>query len=231
MRILLVEDDMTLAALVSERLRAEGWAVEHEPDGRRASERIVEEQPDMVVLDVMLPGMNGLDVCRTVRPRFSGGVLMLTSRGEDLDEVLGLELGADDYLVKPVRPRVLVARLRALERRVRARGGETPGEPTRVALGGLVADSGRREVTLDGTVIELTTMEFDVLWTLLQRVGLVTPRQELYQALFATEYDTLDRTIDMHVSHLRSKLGDDPKQPRFIKTVRGVGYLMVETAG
>jgi len=223
--IVLVEDDVGLAELIAERLASEGYRVQREVDGRRAVELIRASPPDLVILDIMLPGMDGFQVCREVRPFYRGPILILTARDDDLDQILGLELGADDYVAKPVRPRVLLARVRALLRRAMSatRGA---GEPTRIEIGALAVDASRREVLLAGRPISVTTVEFDLLWHLASRAGQVVSRQDLYQALYHYDYDGLDRSIDVYVSRLRQKLEDDPASPEFIKTVRGVGYLM-----
>jgi two-component system response regulator RstA len=173
----------------------------------------------------MLPGMDGFQVCRHLRPGYQGPILILTARDDDLDQILGLELGADDYVTKPVKPRVLLARVRALLRRAQA-PAPAQGGPTHVGLGSLEVDASRREVTLDGRQVAITTVEFDLLWFLASRAGQVVSRQDLYQAIFHYDYDGLDRSIDVYVSRLRQKLGDDPTAPQFIKTVRGAGYLM-----
>jgi two-component system response regulator RstA len=223
-RILLVEDDLELADLVRARLEREGFSVTHEPDGARAAERIVDEPPDLVLLDVMLPSLDGFGVCRAVRPTYAGPILMLTALDDDIDQVLGLELGADDYVVKPVRPRVLVARVRALLRR------HTPAKPTelrRVESGAIVIDHARREVLRDGAPVVLTTTEFDLLWLLASRAGEVVDREEIYRVVYGTEYDGMHRSADVYVSKLRAKLGDDPRSPSLLKTVRGTGYLFV----
>jgi DNA-binding response OmpR family regulator len=222
--LLLVEDDVELAQLMRDRLEKEGFAVLHEANGKTACQRIVDEKPDLVVLDVMLPGMDGFAVCRTVRPQYAGPILILTARDEDLDEILGLELGADDFVSKPVPPRVLLARIRALLRRVKAQPEK--GRDNRVVMGDLTVDAGRREVLLNGRVIELTTVEFELLWYLVHRAGEVVSRQDIYRALFHYDYDGLDRGVDVYISRIRQKLGDDTSAVHYIKTVRGVGYLM-----
>lgn len=224
--ILLVEDDRELAGLVRDRLEREGYEVEHVERGDDARDRILEAAPELVVLDVMLPGMDGFDVCRAVRSRYGGPILMMTARDDDVDEVLGLELGADDYLVKPVRPRVLVARVRALLRRTSAprRSDE------RFEHGALVVDAARREATLDGAFVALTTTEFDLLLYLVRQAGQVVSREAIYEQVFETRWDGLDRAADVYVSRLRQKLGDDPRAPRYLKTVRGSGYLFAPSA-
>ncbi|MFA6111042.1 MAG: response regulator transcription factor [Candidatus Latescibacterota bacterium] len=222
--IVLVEDDRGLADLIRERLEGEGFAVLHETDGLRACELIRGRRPDLVVLDIMLPGMDGFQVCRQVRPAYSGPILILTARDDDLDQILGLELGADDYVNKPVKPRVLLARIRALLRRSRA---EPPSSPVRrIVLGPLMVDASRREATVGEALLSLSTVEFDVLWHLVEHAGQVVSRQDLYRAIYNYDYDGLDRTIDVYISRLRQKLGDDPASPHYIKTVRGVGYLL-----
>jgi two-component system response regulator RstA len=222
--IVLVEDDTGLAALIRERLVAEGFAVVHETHGARACGVIQQQQPDLVILDIMLPGMDGFQICRQVRPAYHGPILILTARDDDLDQILGLELGADDYVTKPVKPRVLLARIRALLRRSQAVAPAAPSQ--RITLGRLVVDASRREVTQDHHPVPLSTVEFDVLWYLVGHVGQVVSRQDLYHAIYNYDYDGLDRTIDVYISRLRQKLGDDPAAPHYIKTVRGVGYLL-----
>jgi len=222
--ILLVEDDMELAELTSRRFEKEGFCVQHEANGLTASKRIVDEKPDLVVLDIMLPGMDGFEVCRTVRPNYSGPILIMTARDDDMDEILGLELGADDFVTKPVQPRVLMAHIRALLRRLHT---APPQEKSRrITLGDLVVDASRREVMLKGQHIDLTTIEFDLLWYLVNRAGESISRQDIYQTLFHYDYDGLDRSVDVYISRIRNKLGDDPSATHYIKTVRGVGYLM-----
>ena len=222
--ILLVEDDLELAELTKERLEREGFRVLHEENGERASELIVAEQPDLVVLDIMLPGMDGFEVCRHVRPNYSGPILILTARDDDLDEILGLELGADDFVTKPVKPRLLLARVKALLRR--SRKGHTSSQTDKICVGELTVDGSRREADISGGQIELTTTEFDLLFYLTSRSGEVVSRQDIYQTLFQYDYDGLDRSVDVYISRLRQKLGDNPGAPHYIKTVRGVGYLM-----
>lgn len=238
-RILIVEDDERLADLTKEYLESNGLVVSVESNGAQAVDRIVSEKPDLVVLDLMLPGEDGLSICRKVRPSYNGPILMLTARTDDLDQVLGLEMGADDYMSKPVRPRVLLARIRALLRRVKdvesgadAAGSEAnSGEgPTRLVFNNLVVDSSMREAWLDEESIELTSAEFDLLWLLSSNAGNVLSREEIFTALRGIEYDGQDRSIDVRVSRIRPKIGDDPVHPRRIKTVRSKGYLFVKEA-
>lgn len=225
-RILLVEDDLKLAALVREFLEGAGFRVDIEPRGDMAAQRIVDENPDMVVLDLMLPGLDGLSVCRQVRPRYRNPILMLTALGDEVDEVVGLEVGADDYLVKPVRPRLLLARIHSLLRRVGVGGGDDGGDVQVLRVDDLVLDGARRSVTRDEVEVDLTTTEFDLLWYLAARAGQVVTRESLYVDLRGVEWDGMDRSIDIAVARLRRKLGDDGKHPQIVKSVRGAGYLL-----
>ena len=228
-QILIVEDDQRLAELTQEYLQSNGLQVAIESDGARAAARILKEQPDLVVLDLMLPGEDGLSICRKVRGQFAGPILMLTARTDDMDEVLGLEMGADDYVCKPVRPRVLLARIRALLRR--SEGGEAPVEnQRRLEFGPLVIDSAMREAWLRGASVELTSAEFDLLWLLAANAGRILSREEIFNSLRGIEYDGQDRSIDVRISRIRPKIGDDPMHPRLIKTVRSKGYLFVAEA-
>jgi DNA-binding response OmpR family regulator len=221
---LLVEDDAELASMVADYLGTQGFEVSVEGRGDAAVDRIAVDQPDVLILDVNLPGMDGFSLCRRVRPTFHGPIVILTARGEEVDEVVGLEVGADDYLSKPVRPRVLVARLRAHLRK--ATPAESGQEPSLLTLGDLRIDASRRVVELRAQAVETTTAEFDVLWLLAQHAGKVLSRKELFESLHGFPYDGLDRSIDLRISRLRRKLGDDPERPQRIKSVRGVGYLL-----
>ncbi len=229
-RILIVEDDQRLAELTREYLLGQGgFEVGIETDGARAVERIVAEQPDLVVLDVMLPGEDGMAICRRARERYDGPILMLTARSDELDQVLGLETGADDYVCKPVRPRLLLARIRALLRR--REGTEPPvGATKRLSFGPLLIDNALREAWLRERPIELTAAEFDLLWLLTANAGRILSREEIFAELRGIEYDGQDRSIDVRISRIRPKIGDDPEHPRLIKTVRGKGYLFVAEA-
>lgn len=230
-RILIVEDDRRLADLTREYLEANAFQVSIEADGARAAARILEERPDLVVLDLMLPGEDGLSICRKVRGGYDGPILMLTARSDDMDQVLGLELGADDYVCKPVRPRVLLARLRALLRRREGPPEPPPAERAqRLCFGPLVIDSAMREAWLREQGIELTSAEFDLLWLLAANAGRILSREEIFTALRGIEYDGQDRSIDVRISRIRPKIGDDPMHPRLIKTVRSKGYLFVREA-
>lgn len=223
-RILLVEDDARLAELTAEYLSRNDFQVSIEPRGDTAEARILSEQPDLVILDVMLPGKDGFEVCRSVRPQFRGVILMLTARDEDFDQILGLEMGADDYIAKPVQPRVLLARIKALLRRLPA-SGETAGEAEALVFGQFRISQATRTASLAGASIDLTTAEFDLLWLLANHAGNVLSRDDLLQELRGIGFDGLDRSIDARISRLRKKLNDDPENPTRIKTVRGKGYL------
>lgn len=229
-RILIVEDDERLAELTREYLESNGLEVTVENHGGRAVERIRNDQPDLVVLDLMLPGEDGLSICRRVRPFYSRPIIMLTARTDDLDQVLGLEMGADDYISKPVKPRVLLARIRAMLRRATeiSNSEESAEEATRLQFNDLVVDRSMREAWLNDVSIDLTSAEFDLLWLLSSNAGRVLSREEIFTALRGIEYDGQDRSIDVRVSRIRPKIGDDPIHPRRIKTVRSKGYLFVK---
>ena len=221
--VLLVEDDPDLASMVAEFLRGNGFDVAIEARGDSAVDRILSDKPDAVILDINLPGKEGFEVCREVRSEYKGPILILTARGDEVDEVIGLELGADDYMSKPVRPRVLLARLRS-----HLRKAPTDVEDSGViSVGDLSIDSGRRHCEIAGKEIDLTTAEFDLLWNLAKNVGEVVSRESIYMELVGIPYDGIDRSIDLRVSRLRKRLGDDPANPTRIKSVRGVGYILV----
>jgi len=234
--ILIVEDDERLANLTKEYMENNGMNVELEMDGRRAISRIINDQPDLVVLDVMLPGVDGLNICREVRSKYHNPILMLTARSDDVDQVLGLEMGADDYVAKPVRPRILLARIRALLRRTETLSSsngldaENPVEE-RLQFSNLVIDHSAREVSLRDEHVDLTSAEFDLLWLLASNAGKILSREEIFEKLRGIEYDGQDRSIDVRVSRIRPKIGDDPMNPRRIKTVRSKGYLFVNDLG
>lgn len=220
--VLLVEDDPRLAAMIADYLRTQGYQVMLESRGDVAVGRILREAPDAVLLDVNLPGLDGFTVCRAIRPTYAGAVIMLTARGDETDEVRGLESGADDYITKPLRPRSLLKRLKLHVERTAANHNRVV-DP--IVLGPLTVDPGRRSVDLEGKPVSLTTAEFDLLQFLVEHAGKIVSRQEIHQHIHGCPYDGLDRSIDLRVSRLRKKLDDDPTDPRFIKSVRGVGYL------
>lgn len=223
--ILVVEDDASLAAWISDYLSEHGFQVSVANRGDIAVELIEADMPDLVVLDIMLPAKNGFDVCRDVRRFYARPILMMTACTEELDEVLGLELGADDYVSKPVKPRVLLARINALLRR----GTEQESLNTRI-FGRLRIDTASKTVSFDGNVITMSVNEFEVLWLLASQAGKVVSRSELFSQLRGIEYDGFDRSVDIRISRLRKKLQDDPEHPYKIKTVRGKGYLFAGDA-
>jgi two-component system response regulator CpxR len=223
-RLLLADDDVELGALLAEYLGREGFTVDLAHDGDAALAAAQQGGYDLVVLDVMMPKRNGFDVLRALRASSRVPVLMLTARGEDVDSIVGLELGADDYLAKPCNPRVLVARIRAVLRRAEsAAAGAARGET--LAVGDVELDPSSRSVQQHGRPVELTSTEFSVLDALLRRAGEVVSKAELSQAALGRELGRYDRSLDMHVSNLRKKLGPDAHGDERIKTVRGVGYL------
>lgn len=221
--VVLVEDDERLAKLTARYLESHGVTVTIVADGRDAVGRIVQSRPDVVLLDLMLPGMSGLDICREVRSRSDVPILMVTARGEEADRVVGLEGGADDYIAKPFSSRELLARIRAHARR--HRGATGPAKKT-IQLGRLTIDADAMHATLDGASLALTTYEFMLLRALAERAGRVLSREQLVDLVRGSAEEAFDRSVDVHVSHLRAKLGDDPRNPRLIKTVRGVGYML-----
>jgi len=227
--ILLVEDDVRLSALVVEYLQNNGLQIETEFRGDTAVDRIIALQPDLVILDLMLPGLDGFEVCKQVRPNYHGPILMLTAKDEDIDQVVGLEIGADDYVVKPAAPRLLLARIRALLRRSEPESHqqESTVKQDKLSFGRLTIHSDSRTVSLNQTDIEFTTTEFDLLWLLAIHAGKILSRDDISQALSGIEYDGLDRSIDIRISRLRKLLHDDSTHPKGIKTVRGQGYLFV----
>lgn len=224
--VLIIEDDLRLAELVRNYLQANGFRVCVENRGDRTIERVQRENPDLIILDIGLPGKDGFSVCRELRAVFSLPILMLTARDNDIDHVVGLELGADDYVIKPVEPRVLVARINALLRRSRAIGAP---ENRTLRFGTLVINAAARAVTLQEEPVPLSSNEFDLLLLLASRAGEIQSRETLYQELYKREYNGLDRTLDVRISHLRRKLGDIGN-PEKIRTVWGHGYLFVSDA-
>lgn len=228
-QVLIVEDDLRLAELTRDYLESNGLKVSLEGDGARAAQRIVDEQPDLVILDLMLPGEDGLSICRKVRNQYDGPILMLTARTDDSDQVQGLDMGADDFVCKPVHPRVLLARIHALLRRSDTTEPAAQ-ESRRLVFGPLKVDNALREAWLNEQTIELTSAEFDLLWLLVTNAGRILSREEIFTALRGVAYDGQDRSIDVRISKIRPRIGDDPIHPRLIKTVRNKGYLFVPEA-
>jgi DNA-binding response OmpR family regulator len=222
-RILLIEDDARLGKMVSDYLSEAGFRVTHSATGADAERRLKRESFDALVLDLMLPDTDGLDLCRRVRAESAIPVLMLTARGDPLDRIVGLELGADDYLPKPFEPRELLARLRAILRRgVSAPSGDV------MRFGRLEIDRGAREVRVDGEVRFVTGFQFTLLLALAERAGRVLSREALMDLTKGESHEEFDRSIDVHVSRLRAAIEDDPKKPRRILTLRGAGYVFAK---
>lgn len=224
-RLLLIDDDQKLGTLLSEYLGGQGLTLQQAQTGPEGLALAGAKPFDLILLDVMLPGLDGIEVCR--RLRHSGAklpILMLTARGEEADRVMGLELGADDYLPKPFGPRELLARIRALLRRSKEQRPD-PDQPLR--RGVLTLDPGARSVELSGTQVRLTTYEFELLRLLMLDAGRVLSREQILDRLKGEEFESFDRSIDVHISKLRQKLEANPKDPQLIKTVRGVGYQLV----
>jgi DNA-binding response OmpR family regulator len=228
--ILLIEDDARLAELTATYLEQNGLRVAVEERGDRAVERFTREKPRLVLLDLLLPGKDGLSICRELRRVHDVPILILTARDTDLDHVIGLEAGADDYVMKPVDPMVLLARVRALLRRAERGAAGTVERKQDLTLGALRISETSREVWLQGQAVSLTTQEFELLSLLAHRAGELVSRDEVFRTMRGIDYDGLDRSIDGRVSKLRRKLGDDATSPTRIKTVWGKGYLLVPDA-
>jgi two-component system phosphate regulon response regulator OmpR len=234
-RVLLIEDDSRLAGMVGEYLGKAGFHVIHAENGTRGLALHGREPVDVVILDLMLPDTDGLEICRQIRARSDSPILMLTARGDPMDRVIGLEMGADDYLPKPFEPRELLARLRAILRRSRARPRSQPSsgpgrEPAPDVLrhGRLEIDRGAREVRLDGAPCPLTGYQFALLLALAEHAGRVMSRDALMDAVKGEQIEAFDRSIDVHVSRIRAAIEDDAKKPRRIITVRGIGYVFAK---
>jgi DNA-binding response OmpR family regulator len=220
-RVLLIDDDSRLPELLSSYLEQNGVTLSHAADGPRGLAALEQGAYDAVLLDVMMPGMDGLEVARRIRAKSNLPIIMLTARGDETDRVVGLELGADDYVAKPFSPRELLARLKAVLRRARP---DVIAE--QLSISNIAVDVPSRVVTVAGKPVELTGLEFDILVALLRRAGRVIPRDALLKEAGRSDVVVGERTVDVHISHLRQKLGDDP--PKLIKTVRGVGYVLAK---
>ncbi len=235
--LLVVDDDERLRGLLAEYLGERGFRVETAPDGEAGLARARAGGIDLVVLDVMLPGQDGFQICRELRATSRVPVLMLTARGDETDRIVGLELGADDYLSKPFNPRELLARVQAILRRADATAAAVAAMPQPgtqpdggragvVRVGPVRVDTDRRTAFLGDAPLDLTTTEFEILRTLVENAGRVIPREKVMSMARGEEWAAFERSVDVHISHLRKKLGDDPKTPALIKTVRGIGYTM-----
>ena len=229
--ILVVDDEPPILDLIASYLRADGFSVHTAQDGPSALAQARAVRPDLIVLDVMLPGLDGMEVCRRIQQEFDVYILMLTARAEEIDKIVGLSVGADDYLTKPFRPRELVMRVKAILRRSRALGPRPAAlrAPERPALrfDDLAIDPDTREVWHDSTQIELTPREFDLLYALAEQPGRVFNRDQLLERVWGHDFAGIDRVVDVHIGLLRRKLEDDPTNPTVIQTVRGVGYKFV----
>jgi two-component system response regulator RstA len=222
--LLIVEDDDELAKLLVEYLGQHGFELSRVASGLDGIEKILDSKPDLVILDLMLPGIDGLDVCRQVRESYSGAILMLTASQSEADHVAGLELGADDFVTKPIEPRVLLARIRTLLRRGRTSKHENSSGI--LTVGPLQVDISSRDVHVEGKLVPLTTMEFDVLLMLAKDAGNVVKREDLYTDVMGTTFDGIDRGMDVHISRIRRKLKHSGFDPSRLKSVRGAGYLL-----
>jgi two-component system phosphate regulon response regulator OmpR len=225
--ILIIDDDERLSEMLGSYLSSRGMVVERCFDGANGLRAVETGRFDALILDVMLPDLDGFEICRRVRARHDVPIIMLTARGDATDRVVGLELGADDYLPKPFDPRELLARLGAVLRRTRRAGAATTqdGGLPPLRFGRLTIDRQAREVRLDGQRRELTGRQFDLLVMLAARAGRVQTREQILERLKGEEWETFDRSIDVHVSRIRVAIEDDPKHPRFLQTVRGTGYV------
>jgi two-component system response regulator RstA len=224
--ILIIDDDAELTSLISQFLTMNGYQVSVEPNGANAITAVTDIQPDLIVLDLMLPGVDGLTICRQLKPNFVNPIIMLTALDDDIDEVTGLEVGADDYLCKPIKPRVLLAHIRAQLRRQSHFQSLSLQDIRQVSNGALTIDIRKRIVRYNENEITLSSAEFDLLWVLSMSAGNIISRDDLHKEIFKLEYDGFDRSIDLRISRLRKKLGDDPKEPKIIKTIRNKGYLL-----
>ncbi|WP_419933371.1 response regulator [Candidatus Poriferisodalis sp.] len=222
--VLVVDDEPSFTEALSVGLRREGFEVRTAADGRAALAEISEAEPDLVLLDVMLPGMSGLDVCREIRKQSRVPLIMVTARAEEIDAVVGLEVGADDYVAKPYRMRELVARMRAVLRRAGVQPAQPQADATSLVEGDVVLDIDRHELRVRGELVTLALKEFELLAYLLAHAGRVVTRDSLMQNVWGYEYVGDTKTIDVHVKRLRAKIEDDPSNPQRITTIRGLGY-------
>ncbi len=224
-RLLMIDDDEKLVGLTREYLESHGFEVAAAYDGHAGVEAVISSEPALVILDLMLPGLDGLEVCRRVRQSSRVPILMLTAKGDETERIVGLEIGADDYLPKPFNPRELLARIRAILRR--SDDDETVAVSSVVRVGPLVVDIGSRAVSVRGQQVEMTTAEFDILYALASSAGRVLSRDQLLHKVHGENWAAYDRSVDVHVSRIRQKIEKDPRRPALLKTVRGVGYQLV----
>lgn len=221
--VVYIEDDQRIARLMTKYLESHGVTVTVASDGPEGIAAVRREKPSVVLLDLMLPGIDGIEVCRLIRSHVATPIIMVTARGEEADRVMGLEGGADDYVVKPYSSREILARIRAQYRRAMGRVG--PPLP-QISVGGLHIDTASMTATFAGKTLVLTTYEFLLLRALAERAGRVLSREQLVDLVRGSADEAFERSVDVHISHLRQKLGDDPRNPRLLKTVRGVGYVL-----
>lgn len=224
-KILLVEDDKKLSQLIVEYLTQHGFSVAHETQGDKAIYRILHENYFLVILDINLPKLSGLQICKIVRMDYQGIIMMLTARTADEDHITGLEYGADDYITKPIQPNVLLARIKKLSQRK-----QNSTITSQLLFGKLIIDQEKREVTLNNKKVDLPLSEFNLLLLLATHAGTTLTRDNIMQSLRGIDYDGVDRTIDLRISYLRNKLGDNPTNPYRIKTIRGKGYVFLPDA-
>ena len=224
-RLLLIDDDEKLVALTRAYLESHGFEVAAAHDGHTGVEAVRASEPALVILDLMLPGIDGLEVCRRLRQSSRVPILMLTARGDETDRIVGLEMGADDYLPKPFNARELLARIRAILRR--SDDEETTAVSAVVRVGRLAIDAGARAVSVGGQPVDMTTAEFDILHALASNAGRVLSRDQLLHKVHGENWAAYDRSVDVHVSRIRQKIDEDPRRPALLKTVRGVGYQLV----
>lgn len=231
-KLLLIEDDIRLAELIRDYIEKQGFKVCLKHRGDKAVAEFKPQFTDIIILDLMLPGLDGLQVCQQIRQSFDGPILILTAKNSDIDHVMSLELGADDFVTKPIEPPVLLARLRALMRRYQSNTKlvEKKEQVDKLYFGALSLNQNSQQVFLDKRNVELTTQEFSLLWLLANNAGTILSRDQIFTRLRGIEYDGLDRAVDVRISHLRKKLQDHPEQPKRIKTVWGKGYLFVADA-
>lgn len=232
--VLMVDDDVELVELTREYLSSHGFEVRAVHAGEEALEALQRGPAALVLLDVMLPGIDGFEVCRRIRQAGVIPILMLTARGDETDRIVGLEMGADDYLAKPFNPRELLARIKAILRRTERSSGAgadqiSAAADDRLVVGQLTLDMGARTATVRGELVEFTTAEFDLLHLLMSSAGRVLSRDQLMEQLHGTEWAYYDRSIDVHVSRIRQKIEENPRQPRLLKTIRGVGYQFIRS--
>ncbi len=227
--VLVIDDDRKLRELLNEYLEENGFQVHSLEDGSRALETIEEVSPDIVILDVMLPGIGGLELLKEINKKFPVPVIMLTAKGEETDRIIGLELGADDYIPKPFYPRELLARMKAVMRRVSTEGNEKPAKDDRVIkAGGITLDRATHAVMMGDTEIELSSTEYKILEALMKEPNVVMSRDQIMSTARGKDFMAFDRSIDVHISKLRAKLEVDPHFPKRIKTVWGTGYMFVD---